>query len=73
MIKRLDEKKEKRVEINLKGPEGNSFVLLGYAKQFAKQLGFSDVQITKEMTAGDYENLLDVFEKYFGDYVILYR
>jgi len=25
------------------------------------------------MMMGDYENLLDVIEHYFGDYVIMYR
>jgi len=25
------------------------------------------------MTTGDYENLISVFDKYFGDYVILER
>jgi len=25
------------------------------------------------MTSGDYENLITVFDKYFGDYVILER
>jgi len=73
MIKNIDEKKEKLVEIDLTGPDGNAFALLGYAKNFAKQLGFNGEQIIKEMTSGDYENLIDVFEKYFGDYVILYR
>jgi hypothetical protein len=73
MIKNIDEKKEKLVEIDLTGPDGNAFALLGYAKNFAKQLGFNGEQIIKEMTSGDYENLIDEFEKYFGDYVILYR
>jgi hypothetical protein len=29
--------------------------------------------IAKEMMLGDYEDLLATFERYFGDYVILYR
>ena len=29
--------------------------------------------ITEKMQESDYENALNVFEKYFGDYVILYR
>ena len=29
------------IVIDLTGPDGNAFVLLGYAKNFAKQLGFS--------------------------------
>jgi hypothetical protein len=43
------------------------------ATSFAKQLGFDDGQIIEEMQSGDYENLISVFDKYFGDYVILER
>ena len=62
--------------IDLTGPQGNAFVLLGYAKQFARQLGFDSElkdKIVTEMQEGDYENLINVFDKYFGDYVILER
>jgi hypothetical protein len=59
--------------IDLTGPEGNAFVLMGYAKNFAKQIGIPSEPIIKEMTSGDYENLLDVFDRHFGDYVILER
>lgn len=59
--------------IDLTGPEGNAFCLLGYAYRYAKQLGLNGKEITKEMQSGDYENLLEVFEKYFGDYVIMER
>ena len=64
------------IVIDLTGPEGNAFVLLGYAKRYAKQLGKNGVEaeaIVNEMTSGDYENLLDVFDREFGDYVILER
>jgi len=57
--------------IDLTGPDGNAFALMGYANRFGKQLGYETGDITKEMMAGDYDNLLKVFEKYFGDYVIL--
>ena len=59
--------------IDLTGPEGNAFVLMGYAKIFAKQLGITSEPIINEMMSGDYENLLDVFDANFGDYVILER
>jgi hypothetical protein len=59
--------------IDLTGPEGNAFVLMGYAKNFAKQLGIPSEPIINEMMSGDYENLLDVFDANFGDYVILER
>ena len=61
------------VVIDLTGPEGNAFALLGYAKQYAKQLNFDADKIINKMTEGDYENLLTVFDRYFGDYVILER
>jgi len=57
--------------IDLTGPQGNSFALLSYAVTFAKQLGLDSEQITKEMRSGDYDNLVNVFDNYFGDYVIL--
>ena len=61
------------IVIDLTGPEGNAFVLLGYAKQYAKQLKFDEKKITSEMMEGDYEELLETFDKYFGDFVILER
>jgi hypothetical protein len=72
MIKSKEEKTSK-VEIDLTGPEGNVFVLIGYAKNFAKQLGLEPNEIQKEMMSGDYENAVNVFDKYFGNFVILYR
>ena len=59
--------------IDLTGPEGNAFALLGYAKRFANQLNLDFTAVSAEMTAGDYENLVEVFDGYFGDYVTLYR
>jgi len=59
--------------IDLNGPEGNAFVLLGYAKAWSKQLALDYRAVQSEMMSGNYENLIQVIEKYFGDYVILYR
>ena len=59
--------------IDLTGPDGNAFVLLGYAKKFVKQLNFDDKKIIDDMTSGDYEHLLKVFDRYFGSFVILER
>ncbi len=73
MIVKKDSKPEKRPEIDLTGPDGNAFVLMGMAKRWAKDLGLDGDTIVKEMMLGDYENLLDVIEHYFGDYVIMYR
>ena len=62
--------------IDLTGPQGNAFVLLGYAKQFARQLKFDSElkdKIIDEMTQSDYEHLVETFDKYFGEFVILER
>ena len=64
---------DRELIIDLTGPEGNAYVLLGYAKNFASQLNFDYETIKAEMTSGDYENLIEVFDKYFGTFVILER
>jgi hypothetical protein len=64
---------QSEIVIDLTGPDGNAFVLMAYAKKFAKQLGIESEPIIQEMMSGDYENLLNVFDSYFGDYVILER
>ena len=61
------------VEIDLTGPDGNAFVLLGYADKLAKQLHLNGKAIQEEMMAGDYEELIQVFDKHFGEFVTLYR
>ena len=61
------------IEIDLTGPDGNAFVLIGTAGNLAKQLGLDSKAIRTEMMAGDYENLVNVFDKHFGEFVTLYR
>ena len=63
----------REITIDLTGPDGNAFALMGYAKNFARQLDLDFNQIRKEMTSGDYEHLLEVFDKYFGSFATLYR
>ena len=62
------------IVIDLDGPDGNAFVLLGTAKRFAKQLCYNNIEIDSmltDMQSSDYDNLLKVFDKHFGDFVIL--
>ena len=61
------------VEIDLTGPDGNAFVLIGIAGNLAKQLNLDKNKIQKEMMSGDYENLIKVFDKHFGDFVTLLK
>ena len=64
---------QSEIVIDLTGPDGNAFALLAYAKRFAQQLNLDFSKIQDEMTSGDYENLVQVFDEYFGDFVILER
>lgn len=61
------------IVIDLTGSDGNAFALMGYANRFAKQLGLNGKEITNEMMQGDYEHLVQTFDKYFGSTVILER
>ena len=72
-IKSINDKPQLPIEIDLTGPDGNAFVLLGKAKNLAKQLELDGDDIIKDMTSGDYEHLLDVFDSHFGNFVTLYR
>ena len=63
----------KKQEIDLSGPHGNAFYILGQVKSLSKQLDLDANKIMAEMQSGDYENLIDVFDSYFGDYVDLVR
>jgi hypothetical protein len=62
-------KTSKRLVIDLTGPDGNAFMLLGIASNLGKQIGLSKEEIEEikgRMTSGDYENLIEEFDKAFG-------
>ena len=62
-------KTSRRLVIDLTGPDGNAFVLLGIASNLGKEIGLSKEEIEEikgRMTSGDYENLIEEFDKAFG-------
>ena len=64
--------KRQRLQIDLDGPDGNAFVILGYTKSLCKSVGYNEQQakkISAEMKESDYDHLLLVFLKYFDAYV----
>jgi hypothetical protein len=69
----LEKPKQTGITIDLTGPQGNAYYLLGTAGNLAKQLGLDSKVIQAEMMSGDYENLLEVFDSNFGSIVTLYR
>ena len=75
MIKDRREIKHKPIEIDLNGPQGNAFVLLGLASTLGKRIyGYEQTEfILEEMKLSTYEMLILTFDKYFGEVVTLYR
>ena len=72
----VEKKKSKGIEIDLTGPQGNSFFLLGTASKLGRQLGWDRDEIEillRQMRNSDYENLVSTFDKYFGNIVTLYK
>ena len=64
---------DKRLTIDLTGPDGNAYVLLGHARRLSSLLNLNYDAIKREMMSGDYENLIKVFDKNFGDVCDLER
>jgi len=64
---------DREIIIDLTGPDGNAYSLMGYATNLAKQLGIDPKPIIEDMKSGDYENLVSVFDKHFGSLITLER
>lgn len=58
--------KASKVVIDLNGPSGNAWVLLGTAKGACKQLGIDPEPILDDMRSGNYKHLVETFDKHFG-------
>jgi alanine-alpha-ketoisovalerate/valine-pyruvate aminotransferase len=72
----IKSKKSKGIEIDLTGPQGNAYFLLGTASKLGRQLGLDNDEIgviLRNMRSSDYENLINVFDRNFGNIVTLYR
>jgi hypothetical protein len=59
--------------VDLTGPDGNAFALLGMAKKWARILSLDFNSIEDDALSSDYEHLLSVLDNHFGDYVIFER
>ena len=65
-----NKRKNEKPLIDLSGPQGNAFYLMGvvlntFRRSGAPELGES---IVEEMQKGDYEHLLKTFDLYLGDH-----
>ena len=61
MIKKKTKKSQ--IELDLTGPQGNAYVLIGTAMNLARQFGYDDETIKEQMMSGDYENVVETFDK----------
>ena len=76
MIKSKSEMPPRGLEIDLSGPEGNAFVLLGYASKLARQLGYTEEEracLLDYMKMSSYDALVEIFDKKFGHFITLWR
>ena len=76
MIKSKADRPGAPIEIDLTGPQGNAFVLLGLAERLSRRLGHDDFRtqcILDEMRLTDYEGLIWTFDREFGSLVTLWR
>ena len=68
MIKRKEE--YRRTVIDLDGSDGNVFVLLSLAKSFCQKLDWDYSKFDAEVKffADSYEDVVGLFDSWFGDY-----
>ena len=55
-------KKPRKQVIDLTGPQGNAFYLLGLASKLCKDIGLDDTMVLNDMKSGDYEHLITNLE-----------
>ena len=66
-------KQPRKQVIDLTGPQGNVYFLMGTAMKLCKELDLDKESVLSEMQSGDYEHLIQTFDKYFGKVVDLER
>lgn len=67
--------KPAKIQIDLRGPEGNAFCLMAYASDIGKQIGMEKDEIEAiiaDMKSRNYDHLVATFDRHFGDFVDIY-
>ena len=75
-IKSVTELNKGKIQIDLTGPQGNAYYLIGFAQKNLKDVGKTRDEITtliEEMKSSDYDNLITIFDRKLGNYVDLFR
>ena len=76
MIRSSKELENRKTKIDLRGRDGNAFVLLGYVDTIGAQINIPKRvrnDIKKTMMMGNYDQLIKTFDIWFGNYVDLYK
>jgi hypothetical protein len=70
-----NKRKNAKPVIDLTGPQGNAFYLMGVVLKTFRQSGAPELSesIVEEMKKGDYEHLVKTFDLYLGEHFILER
>ena len=66
-------KQPRKTVIDLTGPQGNVYFLMGTAMKLCKELDLDKDMVLSEMQSSDYENAVQTFDKYFGKLIDLER
>jgi hypothetical protein len=73
-------KRTDKLEIDLTGPQGNVFSLIGIAMDLGSELNklrgneyINIKELQEDMMSKDYEHAIQVMEKNFGHLIIMYR
>jgi hypothetical protein len=64
-----------KIVVDLTGPDGNAFALMGIMKNILLNCCYTREEINniqEEMVAGNYEQLVEIFEREVGEYVDIY-
>ena len=76
MIKSIKDKPRAACEVDLTGPYGNAMHLVGLAGRWGRDLGWSEQKVKafqKVMLMGNYEGIVKMLDREFGDYVTFWR
>ena len=68
-----NKRKNAKPVIDLTGPQGNAYYLMGVVLKTFRQSGAPELgeSIVEEMKKGDYEHLVKTFDLYLGEHFIL--
>lgn len=62
---------KEKIFISLSGETGHAFNIIAMVRKVCKETGQDFEPIEREMTVGDYDNLIDVVKEHFDCFVFM--